>query len=144
MMFRSKIKEKIFQEKLETHVELIRRKLDFNVIRDNHQNKCTQQILDKFTDLRQGMPGTNFKYIKLQELIQMRNAELRLNAERAKLEREEKTAKEKAKTKFEKRATELKFEQKRKTLTNRHAQLQKVVTDRTIAEQIQEKQKIFF
>ena len=65
MMFRSKIKEKIFQEKLETHVELIRRKLDFNVIRDNHQNKCTQQILDRFTDLRQGMPGTNYKYIKL-------------------------------------------------------------------------------
>ena len=65
------------------------------------------------------MPGTNYKYIKLQELIQQRNAELRLNAERAKLEREEAKAKEKAKTKFEKRAAELKFEQKRKTLVNR-------------------------
>ena len=139
MMFRSKIKEKIFQEKLETHVELIRRKLDFNVIRDNHTNKCTQQILDKFTDLRQGMPGTNYKYIKLQELIQQRNAELRLNAERAKLEREEAKAKEKAKTKFEKRAAELKYEQKRKTLNNKHSELKKVVTDRSQIEQINDK-----
>ena len=45
---------------------------------------------------------------------------MRLNAERAKLERDEKAAKEKAKTKFEKRAAEIKFDQKRKTLTHRH------------------------
>ena len=42
MAMRSKIKEKIFNDKLETHVELIRRKLDFTVIRDNQQNKTTQ------------------------------------------------------------------------------------------------------
>ena len=119
MAMRSKIKEKIFYDKLETHVELIRRKLDFTVIRDNQQNKTTQQILDRFTDLRAGMPGTNYKFIKLQELINQRNAELRLNAERAKLEREEIKAREKAKTKFERKAVDIKFEQKRKTLDNK-------------------------
>ena len=65
------------------------------------------------------MPGTNYKFIKLQELINQRNAELRLNAERAKLEREEIKAREKAKTKFERKAVDIKFEQKRKTLDNR-------------------------
>ena len=59
---------------------------------------------------------------------------MRLNAEGAKLEREEAKAKEKAKTKFEKRATELKYEQKRKTLTNKHAALVKNVTDRSMVE----------
>ena len=65
------------------------------------------------------MPGTNYKFIKLQELINQRNAELRLNAERAKLEREEIKAREKAKTKFERKAVDIKFEQKRKTLDNK-------------------------
>ena len=62
MMFRSKLKEKIFEEKLQAHVELIRRKLDFEVIKDNHENTVTQEILDRFTDTKAGMPGTNFKY----------------------------------------------------------------------------------
>ena len=65
------------------------------------------------------MPGTNYKFIKLQELINQRNAELRLNAERAKLEREEIKAREKAKTKFERKAVDIKFEQKRRALDNR-------------------------
>ena len=62
MMLRSKLKEKIFEEKLQTHVELVRRKLDFDIIKDNHENRVTQQILDNFTDVQGGMPGTNFKY----------------------------------------------------------------------------------
>ena len=57
------------KEKLQTHVELVRRKLDFEVIKDNHENRVTQQILDRFTDLKSGMPGTNFKYQKITELI---------------------------------------------------------------------------
>ena len=42
MMFRTKIKERIFDEKLKTHVELVRRKLDFEIIKDNHENEVTQ------------------------------------------------------------------------------------------------------
>ena len=76
MMFRSKLKEKIFEEKLQTHVELIRRKLDFEVIKDNHENRVTQTILDRFTDLKAGMPGTNFKYQKISALLQKRKDEM--------------------------------------------------------------------
>ena len=42
MMLRSKLKDKIFEEKLQTHVELVRRKLDFELIKDNHENRVTQ------------------------------------------------------------------------------------------------------
>jgi len=79
MMLRSKLKERIFEEKLQAHVDLIRRKLDFEVIKDNHENKVTQQILDRFTDLKAGMPGTNFRYQKLAELIQQRKDEVEKN-----------------------------------------------------------------
>ena len=78
-MLRSKLKERIFEEKLQAHVDLIRRKLDFEVIKDNHENKVTQQILDRFTDLKAGMPGTNFRYQKLAELIQQRKDEVEKN-----------------------------------------------------------------
>ena len=50
-------------------MELVRRKLDFEVIKDNYENKATQKILDNFTDLDQGLPGTNFKHVKIRELI---------------------------------------------------------------------------
>ena len=41
MIFRNKVKEKIFDEKLATHLELMRRKLDFEIIKDNHNNRVT-------------------------------------------------------------------------------------------------------
>ena len=50
-------------------MELVRRKLDFEVIKDNYDNKATQKILDNFADLDQGMPGTHFKHVKIRELI---------------------------------------------------------------------------
>lgn len=53
-------------------MELVRRKLDFEVIKDNYENKVTQEILDRFTDLDAGLPGTHFKYQKIQELISKR------------------------------------------------------------------------
>lgn len=61
-----------FDENLEMQKELVRRKLDFEVIKDNYQNKVTQTILDKFADLDQGMPGTNFKHLKIRELLKER------------------------------------------------------------------------
>jgi len=46
------------EEKLRVHMELVRRKLDFEVIKDNFENRATQEILDKFTDVGAGLPGT--------------------------------------------------------------------------------------
>lgn len=88
MMFRSKLKEKIFEEKLQAHVELIRRKLDFEVIKDNHENTVTQEILDRFTDMKAGMPGTNFKYQRISELVQKRREEMEKTRQEEKLQRE--------------------------------------------------------
>ena len=50
------------EEKLKIHMELIRRRLDFEVIKDNYENNVTQSILDKYADLKEGMPGTNYKH----------------------------------------------------------------------------------
>ena len=36
---------------MKINMELIRRKLDFEVIKDNYENRVTQQILDNYTDL---------------------------------------------------------------------------------------------
>ena len=62
---RDGLKAVTIAEKLKLHVELTRRKLDFEVIRDNWQNKKTTEILDKFTDLDKGLPGTGFKHQKI-------------------------------------------------------------------------------
>ena len=76
MMMRSKLQNLIIEEKFQTHVELVRRKLDFEVIKDNHENKVTSEILEKYVDKNAGMPGTNYKYQKVQELIQKRRSEI--------------------------------------------------------------------
>ena len=70
MNLRNKLKDKIFEEKLHTHVELVRRKLDFEIIKDNHENVVTQLILDKFADTEGGLPGSNYKYQKIQALLE--------------------------------------------------------------------------
>ena len=63
---RTKLQEQILDDKLQLHVELIRRKLDFEIIKDNHENVVTQEILDRFANIDDGgMPGTNFKYQKI-------------------------------------------------------------------------------
>ena len=61
---------------LKLQKEIVRRKLDFDVIKDNHDNRVTQAILDRFTDMDQGMPGTNFKHAKIRELIKERHNQL--------------------------------------------------------------------
>lgn len=53
-------------------MELVRRKLDFDVIKDNFENRVTQEILDRFTDLNEGIPGSNFKSLKIRELLKER------------------------------------------------------------------------
>ena len=69
---RMNLKEKIFEEKLKINMELIRRKLDFEVIKDNYENKVTQEILNRYADTDAGLPGTTFKYQKIQELVKAR------------------------------------------------------------------------
>ena len=69
---RMNLKEKIFDEKLKINMELIRRKLDFEVIKDNYENKVTQEILNRYADTDAGLPGTTFKYQKIQELVKER------------------------------------------------------------------------
>lgn len=59
---RQNCKDNIMEEKLKIHMELIRRRLDFEVIKDNYENNVTQSILDKYADLKEGMPGTNYKH----------------------------------------------------------------------------------
>ncbi len=72
---REMIKKDLFAQKLRTNIEMVRRKLDFEVIKDNYENKMTQKILEQFTDLSAGMPGSNYKYVKIRELLQERQEE---------------------------------------------------------------------
>ena len=110
MMFRSKLKEKIFEEKLQAHVELIRRKLDFEVIKDNHENNVTQEILDRFTDLKAGLPGTNFKYQRIAELNQRRREEMEKTRLEEKLQRDMEREMKRERTDKGRRKIELKYE----------------------------------
>ena len=57
---------------MKIQMELVRRKLDFDVIKDNFENRVTQEILDRFTDLNEGIPGSNFKSLKIRELLKER------------------------------------------------------------------------
>ena len=66
---RNKQKEIAIEDNRQVQIELVRRKLDFGVIKDNYDNKATKAILEKFTDLDKGMPGTDYKHIKIRELI---------------------------------------------------------------------------
>ena len=110
MMFRSKLKEKIFEEKLQAHVELIRRKLDFEVIKDNHENNVTQEILDRFTDMKAGMPGTNFKYQRIADLVQRRREEMERTRQEEKLQRDMEREMKRERTDKGRRKIELKYE----------------------------------
>lgn len=76
MMMQQKMTDKLFEEKTRTYIELQRRKLDVEIIKDNHENAQTQEILDKFTNLKEGMPGTNFKSEKFKELVKQRKEEI--------------------------------------------------------------------
>jgi len=71
-------------------MELVRRKLDFEVIKDNYANKMTETILDRFTDLDKGLPGTNFKHQKIQELASQRREQLAVVLAKRKVEKEAK------------------------------------------------------
>lgn len=56
-------------------MELVRRKLDFDVIKDNYENKVTSSILE-YADLDQGMPGTNYKHKKIKALMRERELQI--------------------------------------------------------------------
>ena len=45
---KEKISKQLVSKEIETQKELARRKLDFELIRDNYRNKATKEILDKF------------------------------------------------------------------------------------------------
>lgn len=114
MIFRNKVKEKIFDEKLATHLELMRRKLDFEIIKDNHNNRVTQQILDRFTDVKAGMPGSQFKYQKIQELLARRKEHQQHNKDEWKHERaHQKELKNKKLTDKQRKILEQKYETKK-------------------------------
>ena len=53
-----------------THKELARRKLDFEIIKDNYKNKATKEILDKFTlGQIKGTPGHGYKFEGLKKKV---------------------------------------------------------------------------
>ena len=87
MGMRDKLKQKLVQERLETSVELVRRKLDFDVIKDNYENKITKEIIHKYADLDAGLPGTNFKFQKVKHLIQRRREEIEKHIQEAKIKK---------------------------------------------------------
>ena len=56
---RERLKQSLIESEVRTQRELARRRLDFEVIRDNHRNKATKEILEKFTGNvgAKGQPG---------------------------------------------------------------------------------------
>ena len=133
MMFRAKLKDKIFEEKLQTHVELIRRKLDFEVIKDNHENNVTQEILDRFTDLKAGMPGTTFKYQRIAELLKRRRDEMEKTRQEEKLKRDMEREMKRERTDKGRRKIELKYEARKSQSAARTAR--PLMSKKTLNEQ---------
>ncbi len=84
----------------------MRRKLDFDVIKDNHENKVTKEIINRFADLDAGLPGTNFKYQRIQGLIDRRRAEIERHIAEARLKKRMDRELARTKTKEGRRAIE--------------------------------------
>lgn len=60
---RNAFQKKLVETEIKNQKELARRKLDFEIIKDNFKNKATSEILTKFTDSNsKGLPGQKYKY----------------------------------------------------------------------------------
>ena len=47
-LMRNKIKESIFKEEVVTQQEMLRQKLEYEIIKDNHRNRATKKILTDY------------------------------------------------------------------------------------------------
>ena len=48
-MMRSKLKDSIFKEEVKQNQQLVRAKINYEIIKDNYRNKATYEILRDFT-----------------------------------------------------------------------------------------------
>ena len=66
-ILRSQIKDKIFNEQVHTHKELVRKKINLEIIKDNMRNKDTKKIINDFArDEDKKFNSTDYKYYRLQ------------------------------------------------------------------------------
>jgi len=66
-LMRDKVKDSIFREEVATHQNLVRQKLDYEILRDNHRNKNTKKILIEYAnDENRKLETKDFKYAHFQ------------------------------------------------------------------------------
>ena len=69
-IIRSQIKDKIFNEQVHTHKELVRKKINLEIIKDNMRNKDTKKIINDFArDEDKKFNSTDYKYYRLQQIL---------------------------------------------------------------------------
>ena len=72
-MMKDKVKDSIFREEVTTHQNLVRQKLDYEILKDNHRNKVTKVILNEFAnDETRRLETKDFKYARFQAMIDKR------------------------------------------------------------------------
>ena len=73
----SSLKQALIENEVLTHKELARRKLDFEIIKDNYKNKATKEILDRFTlGQIKGSPGHSYRFEGMKKKVEeMKRAE---------------------------------------------------------------------
>ena len=76
VMLQQKMNERLLEQKIQCYIELVRRKLDVEIIKDNAHNEKTQEILDKFASETHGRNTVNFKSRKFKDLLSKREAQV--------------------------------------------------------------------
>lgn len=72
-MMKDKVKDSIFREEVATHQNLVRQKLDYEILKDNHRNKVTKTILNEFAnDENRKLENRDFKFARFQAMIDKR------------------------------------------------------------------------
>ena len=93
----------------------------------------TQEILDRFTDLKAGMPGTTFKYQRIAELLKRRRDEMEKTRQEEKLKRDMEREMKRERTDKGRRKIELKYEARKSQSAARTARQYR--TGKTLNEQ---------
>ena len=69
-IMRSRVKDSIFREEVVTHQQLVRQKLNYEIIKDNYRNKITQKIIEDFTNEEDTKMRTiDYKYARIQKIL---------------------------------------------------------------------------
>ena len=141
IMVKQKLKEKIFEQKVQTYIELVRRKLDVEIIKDNFQNEKTKEVLDQFTFDESSRNRYNFRSHKFKEVLEQREDQLvRLEAERRMHEQYNKELLHSS-TQREKRQVEARFAARKASVNGTHLPDVNSMRHQTLSDIIMERGK---